>query len=321
MKNKLLKFLLVLPLFGSNLTTLTSCNSSNNIKIQKFDYQAYYEENKTYTDYNNTIYFKTADEYVNLVNEKQDFILFVSDDSCGSCTSFDPIKNTVMGENEVLNYTIDTKFFTQVQKKLGYSKTDYVTPLLLIYNDGVMSKEIRFEKYESAFLNPSKFKELLLDNINLTNLYYENSVEIENNKFYFTNKIDDEATSSIYHHTTEKRGFIFLLNFDESYYKAFVESDLYIISSGYSNYTISVGNYKGCLSYIDNTYVGELNFNINSSNQSISIPQYTNNEDSDDVEKYYPVIGLTYVSTGKINSINKNLSSYEDIIKFIEAYK
>lgn len=321
MKKKLLKFLLVLPLFGSNLTTLTSCNSSSNIKIQKFDYQAYYEENKTYTDYKNTIYFKTADEYINLVNEKQDFILFVSDDSCGSCNSFEPIKNTVMGENEVLNYTIDTKFFTQVQKKLGYSKTDYVTPLLLIYNDGVMSKEIRFEKYESAFLNASKFKDLLFDNINLTNLYYENSVEIENNKFYFTDKIDDEATSSIYRHTTEKRGFIFLLNFEESYYKALVESDLYIISSGYSNYTISVGNYKGCLSYVDNTYVGDLNFNINSSNQSVSIPQYIANEDNDDIEKYYPVIGLTYISTGKINSINKNLSSYEDIIKFIEAYK
>ena len=91
------------------------------------------------TKKDNSSYFKiiSYNEYTELINNKKDFILILSQDGCSHCKKYLPIAKKVANDNKVNIYDINLSTLNSIEKsKIANSYNLKVTPTTIFIKKG-----------------------------------------------------------------------------------------------------------------------------------------------------------------------------------------
>lgn len=332
MKNKKLKLLLsiftLLPCFGAS-----SCIIADKPRIFKFDYSAYYEEGKTYSDYENSISFTEADGYNRLIDYKHDFIIFIENPYCLCAKALREAKYK-LGEEEILNYTVDYRVFeNSLSKKFNYIVE--TTPAMLLYNDGNLYKSFEYDSNRKMFEDNSgellyetiKSRTTLEEQYHQAPVAFKTAVNYPNGQgFTFTGRIDDVNTSSVYR-SSGKGGFLVLVDERDFASMVLLYQEVSLLYSGYNTSLLEnefrVGFYNSLLSDPTNSGVlsgvvditKDLDYHLNTHQR----PNYTVDEEGK-YEYYYKPICYAYKKDGKFVATTE-FNNYEELLVFVDKYK
>lgn len=106
----------------------------------------------------------TTDELVSLLNEKADFILYISSVSCSSCQAFEPYLEEYIQETHIKVYQIEVSTdFPTDNEWIPYQ----FTPTIVIVQDG--SELIKINEYdqEGPFSSVDDFSKFLDEYVNI----------------------------------------------------------------------------------------------------------------------------------------------------------
>ncbi len=98
-------------------------------------------------------------------NNKEDFILYIYDESCEACNNFEPILNAYIKNNKTLIYSLDSMLINTSNSFLPYS----YTPTIGLINNGEVKYKIDGVSEENIFSSYSSFDSYLKDKIALSN--------------------------------------------------------------------------------------------------------------------------------------------------------
>lgn len=119
-------------------------NNSDNSDLYSNDYQEEKEENESYNgNYNNLQEITLADlEY--LINQKENFILLVSQTTCSYCIEYKPTLNSVLNSHNLKAYYIEKNLLTK-DENTSFSQIIETpgTPTTAFFIKGVEDQENR----------------------------------------------------------------------------------------------------------------------------------------------------------------------------------
>ena len=152
MKEHKLTIILTIIILGFISTTVYFCSESKISKeeITKLEKELsnIKKENKSIKNELNRYKAASSSEYSNIheitvsdlnkmINDKEDFILLISQTSCSHCISFKPILNKALKQEEIIGYELDVQKVSSSEKKEIFNKLDVSgTPTTQIYIDG-----------------------------------------------------------------------------------------------------------------------------------------------------------------------------------------
>lgn len=122
--------------------------------IDELEYQIeYYEdmygkyevekEDENITDYSN-IEELTYSDFENKLNDKESFIILISQTYCSHCIDYKPKYNQVLKKNKIIGYEIDLLTLTEEEYEKIMELTDVTgTPTTLFYNNGIEIEDSR----------------------------------------------------------------------------------------------------------------------------------------------------------------------------------
>ncbi len=88
------------------------------------------------SEYSN-IHEITISDLNKMIDDKEDFILLVSQTSCSHCISFKPILNKALKQEKIIGYELDVQKISTSEKREIFDKLDVSgTPTTQIYIDG-----------------------------------------------------------------------------------------------------------------------------------------------------------------------------------------
>ena len=112
-------------------------------------------------------YFKevNVNELVNLIDNKEDFILVLSQTWCGHCTNYKPKVEKVANNYKIVVYFIEYNLLSEDDKNILNGYIDfYSTPTTVFFNDGIeildarISGDIDIDEIENIFRNNGYIK-------------------------------------------------------------------------------------------------------------------------------------------------------------------
>ena len=113
---------------------------------------------------NNNSYLKEIDyeDYINILNDNETFILYVNQTNCKHCTAFTPIFTNVLNKNKVLAYVINLTDMDNDNKETFLNELSINgTPTVLFFQEGVeLGKFSRISGEKSAEYVTKKLKDL-----------------------------------------------------------------------------------------------------------------------------------------------------------------
>lgn len=93
-------------------------------------------KNASTSEYSN-IHEITVSDLDKMIDDKEDFILLVSQTSCSHCISFKPILNEALKQEKIIGYELDVQKISTSEKREIFDKLDVSgTPTTQIYIDG-----------------------------------------------------------------------------------------------------------------------------------------------------------------------------------------
>lgn len=140
-------------------------NKSDENKVDMNDVNNNNIENDHINDESN--YFKEVDinELVNLIDNKEDFILILSQTWCGHCTNYKPKVEEVANNHKIVVYFIEYNLLSEDDKNILNGYIDfYSTPTTVFFNDGIeildarISGDIDIDEIENIFRNNGYIK-------------------------------------------------------------------------------------------------------------------------------------------------------------------
>ena len=102
------------------------------------------------------------EDYINMVNDNETFILYVKQTNCKHCTAFTPIFTNVLNKNKVLAYVINLTDMDNDNKETFLNELSINgTPTVLFFQEGVeLGKFSRISGEKSAEYVTKKLKDL-----------------------------------------------------------------------------------------------------------------------------------------------------------------
>lgn len=102
------------------------------------------------------------EEYINMVNDNETFILYVKQTNCKHCTAFTPVFTKVLNKNKVLAYVINLTNMDDDSKETFLNELSISgTPTVLFFQEGVeLGKFSRISGEKSAEYVTKKLKDL-----------------------------------------------------------------------------------------------------------------------------------------------------------------
>lgn len=128
MKKRLFLLPLVIPLIG-----LSGCGKDKKIELKRDDSS------------NDPVTLKAID-FINKIDNKDSFVMFVESKSCSSCLSFKNVVKEFISETNAIIYSIQTSEADTLFKYFTYK----ITPTLYVFSEG---KQFAKTDYDSGHLN------------------------------------------------------------------------------------------------------------------------------------------------------------------------
>ena len=125
----------------------------------------------------------TYEELESKINNKEDFILYIYDESCEACNNFEPILNTYIKNNKAQIYAIDSMLIKTSNSLIPYS----YTPTLGLIDNGEVKYKIDGVSEENIFSSYSSFENYLKDKITLSN-----EIEVTKDTYSYLLNSDEE---------------------------------------------------------------------------------------------------------------------------------
>lgn len=107
----------------------------------------------------------TYNELENKVSSKDDFILYIYDESCEGCINFLPILQSYIKNNSLEVYSISSNLISTSSPIISYT----YTPTLGLFNDGVLERKIDGVSDELVFSSYSSLENFFNDYIKMSN--------------------------------------------------------------------------------------------------------------------------------------------------------
>ncbi len=264
----------------------------------------------------------TYSELETKVSSKDDFILYIYDESCEGCLNFLPILKSYIKNYSLEIYSISSNLISTTSSIISYS----YTPTLGLFNDGVLENKIDGVSNEKVFSSYSSLETYLNDNIRMSN-----EIKVTKDNYLALLNSDEEYIILYYWSLCSDCSYMFN-NFFNEYLKdnssitfyGFELSYFYANRSSssdpfWTNFTKEVGlskegSLKGYNSGVVPTFQHRKNKNILDA-VVIFNDEYTKvTNDNGEIEEititssYYessPYIGKTYKKDNDVSAVNK----------------